>query len=141
MQNFFQENDKNDSGPADAITAACDGLVYISETDAPFLLFAGRQAAAVTAEILLDQTDKAADVQVEEIDFDTFFVQLATIRDWYDDARKASAKRFLDLQTLLGENLSELKVFKTGRIQLDIFVVGIDKAGCLMGVTTKAVET
>ena len=53
----------------------------------------------------------------------------------------AIAKRFLELQKLLEENLRELKVFRIGRIQLDIFVVGIDKSGSLIGVSTKAVET
>ncbi len=120
---------------------ACNGLIYISETDAPLLAFAGGHTNDNTAQTILQQTGHEAETPVEEVDFRAFFARLTAINDWYDDARKASAKKFLDLQKLLEENLSELKVFKVGRIQLDIFVVGIDKDGCLTGVTTKAVET
>ncbi len=53
----------------------------------------------------------------------------------------AIAKRFLELQKLLEESLRDRKVFRQGAIRLDIFTVGIDKDGCLMGVMTKAAET
>ena len=42
---------------------------------------------------------------------------------------------------LLKENLRERKVFRIGRIRLEIFAVGLDKDGSLMGVSTYAVET
>jgi hypothetical protein len=32
-------------------------------------------------------------------------------------------------------------VFKVGRVELDIYVVGLDENGNLMGIKTKAVET
>ena len=141
MQIIFQDENKNDGSLAGEIADGCKGLIYLSETDAPMLSLAGKQADTVTAETILQQTGRGADTPVEEVDLATFFARLTAINDWYDDARKASAKRFLDLQKLLEENLRELKVFKVGRIQLDIFVVGLDKDGCLVGVTTKAVET
>ena len=51
------------------------------------------------------------------------------------------AKKFLDLQKLLEENLCELKVYKTGTVRLNIFAVGRDQDGRLMGVPAWAVET
>ena len=141
MQFFFQENNKNDSELFHEIERACEGLIYISETDAPVLAFAGQPADAVTANVILQQTGLAADAPVEERNFAEFFDRLTAIRDWYGEAEKARAQKFLELQKLLEENLSELKVIRIGRIQLDIFAVGIDKDGCLMGVSTKAVET
>jgi hypothetical protein len=42
---------------------------------------------------------------------------------------------------LLEGNLRDLRVFKVGRIELDIYVVGINSEGILMGIKTKAVET
>lgn len=51
------------------------------------------------------------------------------------------AKKFLELQTLLEENLHDLKVFKLGRIRLDIYAVGIDRNGNPLGIKTQAVET
>jgi len=141
MQIFFQNENKNTGELFHQIEQACEGLIYISETDAPFLAFAGPTVDAVTVESILQQTEMASDVTIEERDFGEFFGRLTTIRDWYGEAEKERAKKFLKLQKLLEENLHELKVFRIGRIQLDIFVVGIDKDGYLMGVTTKAVET
>jgi Nuclease A inhibitor-like protein len=141
MNIFFQKNNKNDGDLFSRLKTACEGLVYISETDAPLLAFSGPATDAVTADTILQQAGLPAETPVEERQFAEFFARLTAINDWYDDERKACAKRFLDLQKLLEENLRELKVFKVGRIQLDIFVVGIDKDGCLTGVTTRAVET
>jgi len=45
------------------------------------------------------------------------------------------------LKILLEKKLKELKVFKIGKIQLDIYVVGLDAESNLTGIQTKAVET
>lgn len=141
MHIFFQKNNKKFHNLPDAIKAACEDLVYISETDAPVLAFSGARVEAVTKETILQQTGHAAETQTEEMPFDGFFERLTAIKDWFGEPEKARAKNFLDLQKLLEENLSDRKVFRMGRIRLDIYAVGIDKEGRLMGVTTKAVET
>lgn len=132
---------KNTGEFFEALEAACDGLIYISETDAAVMPFAGGPADAASANFILQESGKSQDVPTEELDFGEFFGRLTTIRDWYGEAEKAKAKRFLELKTLLEENLGQLKVFKTGNIQREIYAVGIDKDGCLMGVKTYAVET
>ncbi|HEX3100443.1 MAG TPA: nuclease A inhibitor family protein, partial [Pyrinomonadaceae bacterium] len=125
----------------DALTAACEGLFYVSETDARVLPFCGNAAKDVTGEIILHQTDSNTNTPVEEISFEEFFGRLTTIREWYGEAEKARAEKFLELQKLLEENLRGLKVFRLGKIRLAIFAVGLDKDGRLMGITTGAVET
>ena len=124
-----------------AFEAACEGLVFISETDAPVLPFAGGPADTVTGEIILQQTGREPQTDVEEVEIGAFFTKLTTLKDWFGEPEKARAKKFLELKTLLEENLRELKVFRIGRIRLDIYVVGINTEGNLMGVTTNAVET
>ena len=141
MKNFFQKNDENTSELFRKIEHACEGLIYISETDEPVMPFAGGRAASVTAEIILQQINAEAESRFEERDLDDLFGRLTTMRDWYGEREKARAKKFLELKTLLEENLRDLKVFRFGSIRLDIFAVGIDKDGNLVGVTTKAVET
>ena len=141
MQNFFQKNDKNDSEIFHKIEQACDGLIYISETDSAVQPFFGQPTDTVNGEIILQQAGLSAEASIEERSYDEFFARLTTIKDWYGEAETAKAKKFLELKTLLEENLSGLKVFRTGTIRLDIFAVGIDKDRNLIGVTTKAVET
>ena len=119
----------------------CDGLFYISETDAVIVPFTGEKTEAVNGGVVLRQTGTAGDTPVEEVDFDVFFDRLTRIQDWFGERETKRAKKFGELKKLLAENLSELKVFKVGRIRLDIYVVGLDRDGRLAGVKTKAVET
>jgi hypothetical protein len=91
--------------------------------------------------MILQQTRRKSDLPVEEVSFDVFFGRLTAVNDWYGVKEKAMAEKFLGLQKLLEENLRQLKVFKIGKISVDYFAVGIDKNECLVGVTTKAVET
>ena len=97
MQIFFRENDQDTKGLFELLQTACEGLVLISETDAPVTPFAGGPAVEVTAQTILQQTGKAATELVEEMDFDEFFDRLTAIRDWYGEPEKARAKKFLEL--------------------------------------------
>lgn len=137
----FQKSNKNSDELFREITHACEGLFYVSETDAPVLAFSGSEATEVSGEIILHQTGGKAEERVKEIAIDDFFGRLTAVKDWFGEREKAMAKKFLDLQKLIEENLSDLKVIKIGAIRLRIYVVGIDNAGRLMGIMTEAVET
>lgn len=117
------------------------GLYYISETDAEILPFEGTKAEAITEEIILSQTKNAPETPVEQRDFAEIFARLTSLQDWFGDEEKVIAEKFSALQKLLEENLKDLKVFKIGTIQIDIYFVGRDVNGNLMGIQTKAVET
>jgi hypothetical protein len=123
------------------IKAATEGLYYISETDAEILPFGGEKAEAASKETILAQTKAPADSQVEERDFAEFFARLTEIQDWFGDEEKETAQKFGQLKELLEKNLRDLKVFKIGKIQLDVYAVGLDAENNLIGIKTKAVET
>jgi hypothetical protein len=123
------------------INKAAEGLYYISETDARILPFIGGQTEAVTREEILEQTKSAIDSPVEERDFVEFFARLTEIQDWFGDEEKETAQKFMRLKELLEKSLKELKVFKIGKIQLDVYIVGLNNKGELTGIKTKAVET
>lgn len=126
---------------AQRIEMASKGLFYISETDAEILPFVGMKSAAVTKEEILRQTEKKADTPVEERDFDEIFQRLSKIEDWFGDEEKETAEKYVALRTLLKKTLKDLKVFKVGSIELNVYFVGLDAEGNLMGIKTRAVET
>jgi len=130
---------KNDL--AEQIKKATEGLFYISETDAEILPFRGNPAEAVTKEEVLSQIKGAANLTVEERDFTGFFARLTEMQEWFGDEEKETAQKFKRLKDLLEKNLKNLKVFKVGKIQLDIYVVGLDAENNLSGIKMKAVET
>jgi hypothetical protein len=123
------------------IKKAAEGLWYISETEAEIFPFTGSKAEAVSKEILLQQIGKSQDAPVEERDFDQMFERLIKIQDWHGDEEKATAAKYAALKSLLEKNLSNLKVFKVGKTERDIYFVGLDAEGNLAGIQTKTVET
>lgn len=123
------------------IKKLCENLIYISETDADISPFAGGVASAVTKEEILRQTKAAPDAPVEERDFDEIFGRLTEIQDWFGDEEKQTVQKFSDLRDFMKKNLRDLKVFKIGQIQLDVYAVGLDARNNLVGIKTRAVET
>ncbi len=117
------------------------GLYYISETDAEILPFEGTKAETLTREKILIQTNNLPDAPVEERDFAEIFARLTAVQEWFGEEEKAIAAKFSALQTFLQENLKDLKVFKIGKIQIDVYFVGLDAENYLKGIKTKAVET
>jgi len=126
---------------AEQIKIVVRGLYYISETDALIQPFIGKQAKAVSKQEILSQTKKAADSIIEEKDFGFFFARLTEIQDWFGDEEREIAQKFAQLKELLEKNLRDLKVFRIGEIQLDVYVVGLNAEDNLLGIETKAVET
>ena len=120
---------------------ACDGLFYMSETDAEIVPFFGGKAAGRSRESLLENLELKDLSTIEERSFDEFFSRLTKIQDWFIPNEIQNAKQFGRLRQILEDNLTDLTVIRIGRIQIDIYIVGIDIAGNLAGVKTNAVET
>ena len=126
---------------SEQIKTAAGGLWYISETDAEIIPFTGSKADAVTRENLLSQLGKPPDTPVEERGFEEMFARFVKVEDWFGEEEKATAEKFAALKSLLEKNLTDLKVFKVGRIELAVYFIGLDREGNLTGFQTKAVET
>lgn len=141
IKKFEEINHRKRKDFIEQISNLCEGLFYISETDAELLLFEGGNAEAATAEVLLQQTGDAPDTLVEQRDATDFFARLTKVQDWFSDKQRERAGKFSELDKLLKENLRDVKVFRIGRIQIDIYIVGMDAENNMVGVKTKAVET
>jgi hypothetical protein len=128
---------------ADRLRRATDGLVYQSESDAPVEPFfmTGWTGTDVTGEAIVAFTKHDSATPVAEVPFDDFFADLVEVQDWYGDEERATARRYRRLVRLLKGALSDLKVFKVGERNLDVYVVGRTESGEFAGVATKAVET
>jgi hypothetical protein len=115
-----------------------EGLSYMSESDFPlkplYVEGAGRKS--------LKPSDlPGARKPVKPTDFDSFFGTATAEEDWHGTEEKESVRRYRELVAYLKENLSDLKVYKAGKVEMDVYVVGRTKEGDFAGVTTKVVET
>lgn len=117
------------------------GLMYISESEAPILPFEGSKTDFVSKEVLFQQIGKKSEVKVEEKNFDEFFAPLIKIKKWYGEEERKQTEKFIKLKELLQENLINKTVFRLGKKDIEIYVVGLDKNYILRGIKTHSIET
>jgi hypothetical protein len=138
---FFRDEKKNNDGVLPLISRACEGLVYISETDAPVTPIDLGRSDSINGEIILQRAGIKAGTEINEVEVDRFFAKLTATKEGQSDSQKARAKKFLALGKVLEKDLRSLKVYRFGQVRIDILIVGLDDAGHIVGVRTNAVET
>lgn len=124
----------------DSINDASKGLLYPSESDFPIEAFSFGDKEP-TSEALLEARGVAADTPVEETTIDSFFEGLIEAADDASEREQESARRFATLAQLLRDNLENIRVFRAGEVDIEVFVLGKHASGTWMGVRTNVVET
>ena len=126
-----------------SLVLASRGLLFMSETDAPFTPvdapqspFAGLDDAAVRSLAGHPATDA-----VEVISVDAFFRNAVKEQEWHTPEELANAKRYQALVALIHAELPDAKVYRVGKIALDVLILGTGPGGGALGLTTKVVET
>lgn len=120
---------------------ATKGLFYISETDAEVLPFLGQKVNENSRAEILRQTGNSEDSDFEEREFSEFFERLTKFQGWFGEGEKNLTEKFLRLRGVLESNLRDIKVYRIGKIRIDIYCVGINRDHLLQGIRTFAVET
>ena len=122
---------------------ASDGLLFMSESDHPFEAFSWqpKQKDALTPEKLIQSTGHSLDTPVEVVDIDGFFRNATTQQDWHDPEEKERVKKYQALVEALKHNLSDVKVYRFGRRNINVYIVGKTPSGEYAGLSTKVVET
>jgi hypothetical protein len=122
---------------------AAAGLTYTSESDYPFTWWfhAGPVADPLTVTAFRATLGVAPTVRVETRDLDEFFARHIEWVDPYDATAVALVPRYERLRETVREVLRDPQVFRVGRIAIDCYIVGFDRAGNLVGLRTVAIET
>jgi nuclease A inhibitor-like protein len=115
-------------------------LTFMSESDYPFEVF-NWGAAEPTHEFLRGLTGEAADTPVETTTAADFFRVGASEADWKNELQLAAARKFQTLLRLLEQNLTDLKAFRVGAINIPVYLAGRAASGNWLGVSTRVVET
>ena len=115
---------KNDEQSLAELRKATSGRFYMSESDYPFELVSWDSHTEVTPEFLRKQAKEAEDSAVQEVELDNFL-----------------QGRLQNILETLRANLTELKAYKVGRINMPAYVVGRSPQGTWLGISTRVVET
>jgi hypothetical protein len=116
---------------------ATANLLYMSETDAP--LHVVEFDAEPDASELRRLAD-APDAPVAETTAAEFFGSQTAEYDGASPERLEAAGRFRALQEMMGRELSDLRVWRVGTVEIRVFAVGRTLEGW-MGIATSVVET
>jgi hypothetical protein len=118
-----------------------DGLLWMSEADYPFEVFLWDDLTSITPEELCSHTGHSPDTTVEVMGVDEFFKPAVSEEDWHNEEEAAEVKRYQALLAALQQNLKDIQVCRLGKVEVDIYIIGITASGHLLGLSTKAVET
>ncbi len=120
---------------------ASEGLLFLSESDAPFEVVRWPTQGQLTPAKLLQLTNHPPDAPVEVVNVDEFFAIATVEEDWHDEEEREIVQRFQHLVSVLKQNLSNIQVYRVGQINIDAYIVGVTPSGHSMGLSTKLVET
>ena len=118
---------------------ATQGLLWHSESDYPFEIFLW-PGGRLTLEELIERTGYTTDT-IEILQLDRFFDRAISPQDWHDDDEAREVKQYQNLVAVLQETLDDLVVFRLGKIEIAIYIVGTTSEGNLAGISTTAIET
>jgi hypothetical protein len=118
-----------------------EGLLFISEADYPFEIFYGEASAQISTQSLPGFAGLPADSPVEAATVDDFFKAAVSEPDWKVEQELAVARRYQALLRFLKERLDDVKVYRVGRVNIAVYIIGRTEAGNWLGLSTRVVET
>ena len=133
---------KSDGQVLSELARAAEGLWYMSESDYPLEVFAWDASAEVTPEYLRRAAGADADAGVEAREAPDFFDPARFVQQGPGGAALAGAAKAETLRRLLIEHLEGLRVYRVGRVNIPVFIVGRSRrTGSWVGLSTRVVET
>lgn len=125
------------------LTESAKDLLYPSESDYPFEYFEWdlSEGNPLTDAQVRKYTGRGSDAPVKEVPFADFFDRLTQVKDWYGEEEKRTTERFAALRDKLTQLLANLRVFRVGTVEIDVYIAGKSPSGKWVGLRTRSVET
>ena len=122
---------------------AIKGLLWNSESDYPFEVFIWEfgEKVSLNNEVVLKITKHTLDTPIKIIEFDVFFQGAITPKSWYDPEESEMVKRYQELVNTMQQYLSDLKVYKVGEVEIDVYIIGRTNTRDYAGLATVSIET
>lgn len=133
---------EGDAALRERLEAAADGLLFLSEMDAPFeyVELPGIPAGEVTPEAVASALGSPG-AHVETRSLDDFLAGHIDQADPADPVAQENVPRFRALKAALTEILSDVQVFRVGEVEVRYYAIGRTEDGRVAGLTTCALET
>jgi hypothetical protein len=125
------------------LSDASSGLQYQTELDYPFevIILDNTEKIAVNKETIPKLMKNSSDDYIEDFDFNFLFSTPTLEQDWHTTEDKKRVARYRNLVSLIKENLKDIKVFRKGKIYIDVYITGRAPSGNIVVVSTKQMQT
>lgn len=121
------------------LTQLTQYLFWMSEADYPWEVVS-YDCSNITPEQLLEQSNLPSDTPIETVTIERFFTPALREQSWHNEEERETRNRFQQLFNFLNEQLNDLIVYRLGKVEIDVYVLGTveDKT---VGLKTTVVET
>lgn len=128
---------------AEAVKPLLVDLLYPSESDEPvrFVTCYLAQEAPLTEVQIKEWQLVPPSVYVEESSVDDFWAPVLTDEDWYNDEEKKRTASFRQLKAVLDAQLTGQQVFRQGKTEITVYLLGRQADGTRAGIQTMVVES
>ncbi|MFN5613381.1 MAG: nuclease A inhibitor family protein [Pseudanabaena sp.] len=123
---------------SDRLSQLADGLLFPSESEYPLEPFVW-ESTTLSSENILERSLQPSDTTIEAIALEDFFAPVVTDEDWFEDEDLEIANPLRDLQKAIA-TLENAQVFKVGKVEIDVYIVGAIGPD-LIGLKTTVIET
>lgn len=122
---------------------ACNGLLFISELDYPFevSIFNDTEETDINKDTILKLMKGSPEDPIEDFDFEFLFSTPTLEQDWHSSEDKKRVVRFRNLVSIIKDNLTEIYVFRKGKIYIDVYIAGRAPSGNIAVISTKQMQT
>lgn len=128
---------------AHQVTPLLIDLLYPSESDEPieFVETYLKMAEPLTVSHIKDWLMLPPSNFVEEITEAEFWESVVTVEEWFDEEEKAKTAQFQKLKEMLETTLTDRQVFRVGKTEIDVYLLGKPTEGPRVGLKTRVIET
>ena len=128
---------------AHQVTPLLIDLLYPSESDEPieFVETYLKMAEPLTVSHIKDWLMLPPSNFVEEITEAEFWESVVTVEEWFDEEERAKTAQFQTLKEMLETTLTDRQVFRVGKTEIDVYLLGKPAEGPRVGLKTRVIET
>ena len=134
---------ESDSELLNIFRDAVQDLLFQSEIDAPFevMVWDKTKGTSISATSILELTGNRPDDYFEQMKLETLFSTPTLEQDWHSEEDKKKVMRFRTLQGTINSNLEEVQVYRCGKINIKVYIVGRASSGNIICISTSQLQT
>jgi hypothetical protein len=132
---------KSDREITEELKRLTEGLFWMSESDYPFEIICWEGLPEISTQFLRGLSGQAEDALVEIVSVEEFFRVGVSEENRRAEESRQEATGYQKIVQTLKENLEEVKVYRVGKINIPVYIVGRSQTGKWLGISTRVVET